>query len=98
MSKTEKIYKQVTAAKAKDPTAKVSEICRRLKLGKNGQTLYYNARRAVQAKAPKQKPKPRAGGYQRLKAVASPAADTAGRLVCVVGSPEQVRAFMGGAL
>lgn len=89
-------FKKVSAALAKDPQAKVSEVCKRLNLS---QTLYYNAKaKRAKTQAPKKtRTKPRASGYQRLKATA-PAPTNDGRLLCLVGSPDQVRAFMGGVL
>lgn len=92
MSKSQKVFKAVEAARAKNPQLSVSAIC---KAKKWNPALYYNVRRQVAVKG-KAKAAPKVK-YQKLRAArpAKVAPVQSDKMIFVMGSADQIRDVMG---
>ena len=98
MSTMQENYEKISALKAENPELTIADICRTHKINSYGYYAIKN-RLAAKAKAPKEpatpkEPKPQKVKYQRIEAP-EPQPST-GKLVMVMGSPEQIREFIGG--
>lgn len=100
MSAMQENYEKISALKAENPELTIADICRTHKINAYG---YYVIKKRLADKLPKsqkpkepkpKEPKPQRVKYQRMEAP-EPQPST-GKLVMVMGSPEQIREFIGG--
>jgi hypothetical protein len=89
MTKTEKVFKTIEAAVAKDPDLNVSKFCKAKGLSAN---MYYRHKRTLEAKGQAKLPVVK---YQRLKARKREPLPATEKMIFVMGSAEQIRDVMG---
>jgi hypothetical protein len=99
MTKQEAVFKRVEAARQKDPATPITALFKKLKVDPN---LYYRGRRMAGAHSAKVKRKAAAAkaprDYRKLKVLSVPNSTATDRLLLVVGTPDQVRDLIAGAL
>jgi len=90
----ESTYKKIKAAKDKNPDQPVTAIAEKLGLDAS---YYYNWRARLGHGKAKRKDAPKAAA-KRYKKIALEAPKGDGQLILVMGSPEQLKEFVGGVL